>query len=83
MADSTYEAKVFFYAVYQMGVHNGIIEPLDEIDTPDLGNDLSDDDRALAESIRDMDIDQESPPENVEMFYRLARSIVRGSFTEN
>lgn len=73
----------FFYAIYLMGVENGIIEPLESVDPPDLMNDLPDEKRSLVESIRDMDINSESPPDEVQQFYETARTFVNGNFVDD
>jgi hypothetical protein len=77
------QKEAFFYAVYLMGIENGIIEPLEQVDAPDLKQELPDDQRDLVESIRDVDIDTDSPPDEVQLFYENAKAIVSGRFVDH
>lgn len=76
------EKEAFFYGVYLMGVNNGVIEPLDGVNPPNLMDELPSDKRHLVGSIRDMEIDWESPPENIELFFKTARGFVSGSYVD-
>lgn len=76
------DRKAFFYGAYLMGYNNGIIEPIEGVNPPNLMDELPADKRRLVESLRDMEIEWESPPENVELFFKTARDVVSGSYVD-
>jgi hypothetical protein len=76
------DEKAFFYAVYLMGIRNGVIEPLEGVKAPNMMAELPADSRPVVEAIRDMEINWESPPEEVERFFMMARDFVSGFYTD-